>query len=232
MSLFHASLLTIFPEMFPGSLQYSLSGQALKKGIWSYDKLNIRDFGLTKHKNVDDKAFGGGHGLIMRPDVLGSALDYALSKSPNAKVYYPSPRGILMNQFFVKDVIKDEKIIILCGRFEGIDERVIDEYNAIEFSIGDFILSGGEIAALALLDSCVRLLPGVLENQGTLGTESFETCGDFLGLLEYPLYTRPAEWRGRKVPDVLLSGNHKKLNDWKIEQSTLITKERRPDLLK
>lgn len=232
MSLFHASILTILPEMFPGQLKYSLAGQALAKNIWSYDIVNIRDFGLTKHKNVDDEAYGGGSGLIMRPDVLGPALDSALSKNPGSKIYYPSPRGKVLNQNIIQNIIQDKTIIILCGRFEGIDERVIEEYNATEISIGDYILSGGECAALVMLDCCVRLLPGVVENQATLKAESFVKEGEFLGQLECPLYTRPSQWRGRKVPEVLLSGNHKMIQNWKDEQSRLITKIRRPDLLK
>lgn len=218
--------------MFPGALQYSLAGNALKNGIWSYETINIRDFGLTKHQKVDDEAYGGGNGLIMRPDVLGQALDYALSKNPDSKIYYPSPRGKLLNQAGVREIIKNEKIIILCGRFEGVDERIINEYNINEISIGDYILSGGEIAALAILDCSVRLLPMVLANQDTLKEESFEEGGELSGLLEYPLYTRPAEWRGRRVPEVLLSGNHQAITNWQREQSKLITKIRRPDLIR
>ena len=232
MSKFHATILTLFPEMFPGPLGCSLAGQARANNIWSYDVINIRDYGLTKHKNVDDEPYGGGNGLVMRADVLAGALDQALAARPDARIYYPSPRGKLLNQTVVKNIIKDPNIIILCGRFEGIDERVIDEYNASEISVGDYILSGGEIASFAILDACIRLLPGVLANQETLVSESFEDNGDFAGLLEYPLYTRPHEWRGRKVPDILLSGHHKQIREWQSEQSKLITLERRPDILK
>jgi tRNA (guanine37-N1)-methyltransferase len=231
MSLLHVTILTLFPEMFPGPLKYSLAGQALKNNIWSFDVVNIRDFGLTKHKNVDDEAYGGGSGLIMRPDVLGEALDYAVQKKPNSKIYYPSPRGKRLNQAIIRDIIKNPEIIILCGRFEGVDERIIEEYNMSEISIGDYILSGGELAALTILDCGIRLLKGVLINQDTLPAESFESEGEFSGLLECPLYTRPAEWRNRKVPEVLLSGNHKMIKNWRQEQSQLITRERRPDLL-
>lgn len=237
MSLFRACILTLFPEMFPGSLQFSLAGQALKKNIWAYDLINIRDFGLTKHKNIDDEPFGGGNGLIMRADVLGNALDHALSLKPHAKIYYMSPRGKLLNQTLVKEIVTNKDIIFLCGRYEGIDERVIDEYSIVEISIGDYILSGGEIAVIATLDACVRLLPGVLANRSTLSSESFEQQqilpdGRAGQLLEYPLYTRPSIWRERKVPDVLLSGHHKKIEDWQYEQSLSITMKRRPDLLK
>jgi tRNA (guanine37-N1)-methyltransferase len=231
MSLFHASILTIFPEMFPGTLQYSLAGQALNKLVWSYNVINIRDFGLTKHKNVDDEAYGGGNGLIMRPDVLGNCIDYALSLNPGAKIYYPSPRGKLFNQNIAREIIKEKNIIILCGRFEGIDERIIEEYNAQEISVGDYVLSGGEVAALTILDCMIRLLPNVLANQDTLQSESFEDGGEFKGMLECPLYTRPAEWKEREVPNVLLSGNHSLIDNWKKSQSLEITKKRRPDLL-
>lgn len=232
MSIFHATILTLFPEMFPGSLGYSLAGKALLNKIWSYDIINIRDFGLTKHKNVDDEACGGGNGLIMRPDVLGPALDKALSKNPNAIIYYPSPRGKLFNQEFAHEISKQQKIIILCGRFEGIDERVIDEYNAKQVSVGDYILSGGEVAANVILDSVVRLLPGVLINQDTLKEESFEKESNGKKMLEHPLYTKPSTWRGKKVPEVLLSGNHRKIEEWKHDHSMRITKKLRPDLLK
>ncbi len=230
MSIFHASILTIFPEMFPGPLGHSLAGTALKNEIWSYDAVNIRDFGITKHKNVDDEAYGGGHGLIFRPDVLGNAIDSSLAKHPNAKIYYPSPRGKLLNQSLVKEIIHNKEIIIVCGRFEGIDERVIDEYNAEEISVGDYVLSGGEVAAMAMLDACVRLLPGVLANQDTLKSESFEEDGEFGGMLEPPLYTRPAVWKNRHVPEILLSGNHAAIEKWKRDQSKKVTMTRRPDL--
>ncbi|MEY4463626.1 MAG: tRNA (guanine-n1)-methyltransferase [Pseudomonadota bacterium] len=232
MSLLHATILTVFPEMFPGTLGYSLAGQALDKNIWSYDVINIRDFGLTKHKNVDDEAYGGGDGLIMRPDVLGSSIDHALSLNPNAQIYYPSPRGRVFTQSFAKEMLQGQNPIFLCGRYEGIDERVIEEYNITEISVGDYILSGGEIPTLTILDCLIRLLPGVLINQNTLSSESFEEDGEFKGRLECGLYTRPEIWRERVVPSVLLSGNHKLINEWKREQSLMITKLRRPELLK
>jgi tRNA (guanine37-N1)-methyltransferase len=232
MSHFHASILTLFPEMFPGSLGYSLASRALLNKIWSYDVINIRDFGLTKHKNVDDEACGGGNGLIMRPDVVGPALDKALSENPDTIIYYPSPRGKLFNQELAHKISKEKKIIILCGRFEGIDERIIDEYNAEQISVGDYILSGGEVAASVILDSVVRLLPGVLVNQKTLEEESFERKHNGKKMLEHPLYTKPSIWRGRKVPEVLLSGNHSEIEKWKQDQSMQVTQTLRPDLLK
>lgn len=227
MSNFHASILTIFPEMFPGSLGYSLAGSALRRGLWSYNTINIRAHGLTKHKNVDDAPCGGGNGLIMRSDVLGNAIDDALGANPKAKIYYPSPRGIMLTQAIAKKIAAEENIIILCGRFEGIDERVIDEYNAIQISVGDYVLSGGEVAALTILDSVIRLLPGVLANQETLRQESFEKEELGMNLIEHPLYTKPLEWRGRKVPEVLLSGNHAAIEKWKKEESLKITLARK-----
>jgi tRNA (guanine37-N1)-methyltransferase len=225
--IFHATILSIFPEMFPGTLGYSLAGRALAKNIWSYEAINIRDFGLGKHKNVDDEPYGGGNGLVMRPDVLGNALDFTKMRYPHAKIYCMSPRGVPLDQKLVSKISKEKDIIILCGRFEGIDERVMLEYSAVEVSVGDFILSGGEAAAICLLDSCVRLLPGVLQNQSTLTEESF---GEIDGL-EYPLYTRPRMWQSRSVPDVLLSGNHQEIEKWRKQQSLQITTQRRPDLL-
>lgn len=239
MSQFHATILTLFPGMFPGSLGYSLAGKALKNGIWSYDIVNIRDFGLTRHKKVDDEPCGGGNGLVLRPDVLGPALDKALADADKAgfarekvKIYYPSPRGRLFTQRQAHEMSRERRIIILCGRFEGVDERIIDEYNAEQVSVGDYILSGGEMAASVILDSIIRLLPGVLENQNTLKDESFERGAGNKKLLEYPLYTKPALWRGRRVPEVLLSGNHKEVAKWREEKSLQITQELRPDLLK
>lgn len=229
---FHITILTIFPEMFPGCLGHSLAGQALKKGIWQYDVINIRDSGVTKHHNVDSKPYGGGEGLVMRADVLGRALDKAIEQRPNAEIYYFSPRGRVLNQRLVEEVVSKKDIIILCGRFEGIDERIIDEYNIREISIGDFVLSGGEVAAQVLLDTCIRLLSGVLSNDATLLEESFSSKYGDGKLLEYPLYTRPEEWRGRKVPDILLSGDHAKIEKWKKSTAEEITKKRRPDLIK
>ena len=226
MNNFHVTILTIFPEMFPGPLGYSLAGKGLKNDLWSMDVINIRDFGLTKHKNVDDIACGGGNGLIMRPDVIGPALDTALDAHPGAKIYYPSPRGQLLNQKVTRNLSEERNVIILCGRFEGIDERIIDEYNVQQISVGDYVLSGGEVAAMTILDSIVRLLPGVLSNQETLKEESFEEESEGLSLIEHPLYTKPAIWRGRKVPEILLSGNHSEIEKWKKSESIRVTKVR------
>ncbi len=227
MNNFHVTILTIFPEMFPGPLGCSLAGKALKNNYWSLDLINIRDFGRTKHKNVDDTPYGGGNGLIMRPDVVGPALDTALKKHPNSKIYYPSPRGSTLNQRKSKEIILDKNIIILCGRFEGIDERIIEEYNVEQISIGDYVLSGGEVAAITILDSVIRLLPGVLANQKTLEKESFEVEVDGMQLIEHPLYTKPSLWKGRAVPEILISGNHKEIDKWKHSESIRVTKQRR-----
>lgn len=231
-SKFHVTILTTFPEMFPSTLAYSLAGNALKQGIWSYDVINIRDFGVTRHKNVDDDPYGGGNGLVMRVDVLSEAIDYALTKYPDSEIYYMSPRGRVIKQSIICEVLSKKNIIIVCGRFEGIDERVIEEYNVTEISLGDFILSGGEVAAIAMMDACIRLIPGVLANNETLIEESFSDIHHEGLLLEYPLYTRPSMWRGRSVPDVLLSGNHRQIEEWRKKESVRITLERRPDLLK
>ena len=226
MHKFHSTVLTIFPEMFPGVLGHSLAGHALKKDIWSLDVINIREFGVTKHKNVDDTQCGGGDGLVMRPDVLGDALDKALAMNPGAGIYYPSPRGRPLNQRLIKQIALQKNIIILCGRFEGIDERVIDEYNVTQISAGDYVLSGGELVAMSILDGVVRLLPNVLKNQDTLKDESFEKSIDGMELIECPLYTKPSVWRGLKVPETLLLGNHAEIKKWKKAESLRVTKER------
>ena len=229
-ALFSATILTIFPEMFPGTLGYSLAGQALKSGIWSLNIVDIKKFGRTKHFNVDDEQYGGGNGLVMRPDVLGEAIDEAIKTSGAKKIYYLSPRGRPFTQRLAEEIAAQKNIIILCGRFEGIDERIIDEYNAEEISIGDFVLSGGEPAAITMLDACIRLVPGVVSNTETLLEESFCNEGQLKGLLEYPLYTRPSEWKGRVVPEILTSGDHAKIRQWRLSRAKEVTKEKRPDL--
>ena len=219
----NVTVLTIFPEVFPGFLGYSLTGRALEKGLWSLKAVNIRDYAFDKHGSVDDTPCGGGAGMIMRPDVLGEAIEHNHKKG---KIIYMSPKGKPLTQKKVHELSKEENITILCGRFEGIDERVIEEYDIEEISIGDYILTGGEQAAMILLDAVVRLLDGVLGNAESIQNESFENS-----LLEYPQYTRPIEWKGRKVPEILLSGHHENIAKWQIEQAKKITKERRPDLL-
>ena len=218
-----AKILTIFPEMFPGFLGYSLTGRALKEGIWQLQTVNIRDYAFDKHGSVDDTPCGGGAGMIMRPDVLGEAIEH---NHNGGKIIYMSPKGKPLTQKKVHELSKEDNLTIICGRFEGIDERVIEEYNIEEISIGDYILTGGEQAAMIMLDAIVRLLPGVLGNSASTENESFEG-----NLLEYPQYTRPVEWKGRKVPDILMSGHHENVAKWQKEQALQITKERRPDLL-
>jgi tRNA (guanine37-N1)-methyltransferase len=221
--MFKAKILTIFPEVFPGFLGYSLTGKALKDGLWTLEAVNIRDYAFDKHGSVDDTPCGGGAGMIMRPDVLGNAIEHNYQ---GGKIIYMSPKGQPLTQQKVHELSKEECLTIICGRFEGIDERVLEEYNIEEISIGDYVLTGGEQAAMVMLDAVVRLLPGVLGNAASTENESFEA-----GLLEYPQYTRPIEWKGRKVPDILLSGHHEKIAKWQREQALQITKQRRPDLV-
>ncbi|MBO5704865.1 MAG: tRNA (guanosine(37)-N1)-methyltransferase TrmD [Alphaproteobacteria bacterium] len=223
----HFNILTIFPEMFPGTLSGGVVGRALDKGIWSYNTINIRDFAVNNYGSVDDTQFGGGAGMVMRPDVLGDALDSIPNKG---KVIYFSPRGKVLNQQLVREFAADQDATytLLCGRYEGIDERILENYDIIEVSIGDYILSGGEIAAQVFVDSCVRLLDNVVHGgDETTQNESFE-----IGGLEWPLYTRPSVWRGQSVPEVLLSGHHGNIERWRKQQSVDITKQRRPDLIK
>ncbi|MEZ5815864.1 MAG: tRNA (guanosine(37)-N1)-methyltransferase TrmD [Hyphomicrobiaceae bacterium] len=221
-----ATVLTIFPEMFPGPLGLSLSGQALAAGTWRLDCVNIREFGLGRHRQVDDTPAGGGAGMVMRPDVLGPAIDAALSAAPELPRVYLSPRGRPLTQARARELAAGPGVLLLAGRFEGVDQRVIDGRGLEEISIGDYVLSGGELAAMVLIDACVRLLPGVLGASESLSEESFER-----GLLEYPQYTKPRDWEGRSIPDVLLSGDHKRVAEWRRREAERITKERRPDLL-
>lgn len=224
-----AAVLTLFPEMFPGPLGLSLAGQALDAGLWSLVTHQIRDHGLGRHRAVDDTPAGGGAGMVMRADVIAAAIDEARSRDGAADLplVYPSPRGAPLTQKIAHELASGPGVMLLAGRFEGVDQRVIEARGMREISIGDYILSGGELAAMVLLDACVRLLPGVVGAPESLAHESFET-----GLLEYPLYTRPREWEGRAIPDVLLSGDHKRIADWQQAEARRITEARRPDLLK
>ena len=223
--MWQSTVITLFPEMFPGPLGVSLVGQALRDGLWSLDTINIRDHGIDKHGSVDDTPFGGGPGMVMRPDVIDAAVAAAKAKSGELPLLVTSPRGRPLDQARVRELAEGPGVIILCGRFEGIDQRVIDAHAMEEVSIGDFVLSGGEPAAIALLDACVRLLPGVIGADESLEEESFEN-----DLLEYPQYTRPQSWDGRDVPDILLSGHHEKIKTWRRRQAETVTKTRRPDL--
>lgn len=223
---FRATVLTLYPEMFPGPLGVSLAGKALERGDWSLETVQIRDFGLGRHRAVDDTPAGGGAGMVLRADVLGAAIDHAAPEEDARPKLLMSPRGKPLTQARVRELAGGPGAIIVCGRFEGVDQRVIEARNLEEVSIGDYILSGGEPAALVLLDAVVRLLPGVMGNEESGGEESFEN-----GLLEHPHYTRPPEWEGRPIPQVLMSGNHARIAAWRREQAERLTAERRPDLL-
>jgi tRNA (guanine37-N1)-methyltransferase len=224
-----ARVITLFPQAFPGVLGESLTGKGLKDGLWGLEPIDLRRFGEGKHRNVDDTPAGGGAGMVLRPDVLGNALDMASAGTPLNRskwpVIYMSPRGKPFTQAMARRFAAAEGMTILCGRFEGVDERVLEEYAIEEVSLGDFVLTGGEIAAQALLDATVRLIPGMLGNSDSIEEESFAH-----GLLEHPQYTRPATWRGRDIPEVLTSGHHGKVEEWRREMSEKITRERRPDL--
>ena len=220
---FKASVLTLYPEMFPGPLGAALAGRALRDDKWQLETVQIRDFAQDKHRMVDDTPAGGSAGMVMKPDVVARALD-SLEQDNRPRILM-SPRGRPLTQELVRELAAGEGAVILCGRFEGVDERVIEARNLMEVSVGDYILSGGETGAIVLLDAIVRLIPGVMGNHESGETESFET-----GLLEHPHYTRPQEWEGRSIPAVLTSGNHKAVDQWRLEEAKRITRERRPDL--
>jgi len=221
-----STVLTLYPEMFPGPLGISLAGRALAEGIWSLDAVQIRDFATDRHRSVDDTPAGGGAGMVMRADVLARAVDDVLERQPEAPMLVMSPRGRPLDQAFVRELAGGPGVSILCGRFEGIDERLFEARPLIPVSIGDYILSGGEMAALTLLDACVRLLPGVMGAPSSGEEESFES-----GLLEYPHYTRPNIWEGRTIPEVLRSGDHAKISAWRKARAEEETRLRRPDLI-
>lgn len=218
----NATVLTLYPEMFPGTLGQSLVGRALEEGIWALDVINIRNFAKDKHRTVDDTPVGGGAGMILKPDVLGRAIDDCGGVGP---IIAPSPRGKPFTQQMAQELANKAGMTILCGRFEGIDQRVLDAYGIEEVSLGDYILTGGELAAQVLIDATVRLIPRVLGNQASTEHESFSD-----GLLEHPHYTRPTEWAGRKIPEVLLSGHHGQIAEWRQTQAEALTQQRRPDL--
>ncbi len=218
-----ARIFTLYPEFFPGPFGKGLYGKALAEKIWKLETVNIRDYTNDKHKTVDDTTYGGGSGMLIKPDVLAKSLDKNLKSKE--KIIYLSPKGKLFNQQLAKKLSKEKTVNLICGHFEGIDQRVIEARNIEEVSIGDFVLSGGESAAFVMLDVIIRLLPGVLGNEKSIEEESFEN-----GLLEYPQYTKPQIWEEKTVPDVLLSGDHAKIKDWRLSQSEAITRDRRPDL--
>ena len=220
---FTATFITLYPDAFPGPLGVSILERARQEGLWSLETVDLRSFGLGKHRQVDDTPAGGGAGLVLRPDVAAAAIDsLALEGRP---IFYPSPRGPRFDQSMARDLANGRGAVFLCGRFEGLDERVIEGRNLIEVSLGDFVLAGGEVAAMAMLEASLRLIPGVAGNSASIEEESFAA-----GLLEYPHYTLPREWEGRGTPEVLTSGNHKKVAEWRKQQSEALTKARRPDL--
>lgn len=222
---FDANVLTLYPQMFPGHLGESLAGKALGRGDWTLETTQIRDFATDRHRSVDDTPAGGGAGMVLKPDILAKAIDAVSGADDPRPRLLMSPRGTPLTQDSVRDLASGPGVVIICGRFEGVDQRVIDARQLEEVSVGDYILSGGEPAALVLLDAVVRLLPGVMGNEQSGVTESFEG-----GLLEHPHYTRPSEWEGRPIPPVLLSGNHADIDAWRRAESEKLTTERRPDL--
>ena len=223
--MWQAQVFTLYPEVFPGPLGKGLYGKALSNKIWSLKVVNIRDAAQDKHKTVDDRPFGGGSGMLLKADVLARSIDQ--NKKQGERIFYLSPKGKKLDQKFVHELSQEKSINLICGHFEGVDDRILSTRNIEEISIGDFILSGGEIAAFVVLDSILRLLPGVLGNEQSKDDESFEN-----GLLEYPQYTKPKIWEEKSVPEVLLSGDHNKIKDWRLSQSEAITRVRRKDLWK
>ena len=221
--MFQARVFTLYPEVFPGPLAKGLYGKALTNKLWNLSVINIRDSANDKHKTVDDTPYGGGTGMLLKADVIAKSLDQNIKKGE--RIFYLSPKGKKLDQKFIQDLSKEKSISLICGHFEGVDERVLTTRNIEEISIGDYVLSGGETAALVVLDSILRLLPGVLGNDKSSTDETFEN-----GLLEYPQYTKPQIWEEKSVPDVLLSGDHNKIKDWRLTQSEAITRVRRPDL--
>ena len=221
--MFVATVFTLYPDLFPGPFSEGLYGKALEKKIWNLQKVNLRDYAEDKHKTVDDTPYGGGSGMLIKPDVIGNALDKNTKKGE--KIIFLTPRGKVFNHECAKKFSQEKIINIICGHFEGVDQRVIESRNIEEISIGDFVLSGGETASYVFLDAILRLIPGVIGNENSIAEESFEN-----GLLEYPQYTKPQIWEKKSVPDVLLSGDHAKIKDWRLLQSEAITRDRRPDL--
>jgi tRNA (guanine37-N1)-methyltransferase len=221
--MWQARVFTLYPEIFPGPLKKGLYGKALLNKIWNLDIVNIRDSAEDKHKTVDDTPFGGGAGMLIKPNVLARSIDQNANK--NEKIFYLSPKGKLFNQKIAKSLSKENCVNLICGHFEGVDQRLLETRNIEEISIGDYILSGGETAVFVIINSILRLVPGILGNEQSIDDESFEN-----GLLEYPQYTKPQIWEEKSVPDVLLSGDHSKIKDWRLSKSEAITRLRRPDL--
>ena len=228
----HIKIISLFPDLFPGVLGESVVGEALKKKIWSLEVFNLRDFAEDKRGTVDDTPYGGGSGMVLKADIIGKAIENTVGeKREDYLILYPSPRGELLTQKKTVEIAKNKNILLLLGRFEGVDQRVLDYYNIQELSIGDYVLSGGEIAAYAILDCVIRTIPGVLGNSNSLGEESFAVGTEYEKLLEYPIYTRPQVWKGLEVPKELLSGNHRLIDEWRLARAKEVTKKNRPDLL-
>ena len=221
--MFIAQIFTLYPDYFPGPLNKGLYGKAMEKKIWDLKTIDIREYALDKHKTVDDTPYGGGSGMLLKPDVVAKSIDANTKKGE--KIFYLSPRGKKFNQSIAREISKEKKVNLICGHFEGVDQRVLDNREIDELSIGDFVLSGGETASYVFLDAILRLIPGVIGNEESKNEESFEN-----GLLEYPQYTKPQIWEEKSVPNVLLSGDHAKIKDWRLTQSKAITRDRRPDL--
>ena len=221
--MLQAKVFTLYPDIFPGPLGNGLYGKAMSKKLWSLNVINIRDAATDKHKTVDDTPYGGGSGMLLKPDVVAKSIDANTKKGE--KIFYLSPRGKILNQSIAREISKEKKVNLICGHFEGVDQRVLDNREIDELSVGDFVLSGGETASYVFLDAILRLIPGVIGNEQSKNEESFEN-----GLLEYPQYTKPQIWEEKSVPNVLLSGDHAKIKDWRLTQSKAITRDRRPDL--
>lgn len=227
--MWKVNIITLVPESYPGILGKSVLGRAETKGIWTLNVYNLRDYALDKHKTVDDSCYGGGRGMVLRADVMAQAIDSCFDK--DMPIIYPSPKGKVFNQAMAKDFSGFKGLNIICGRFEGVDERIFLEYDVAEVSIGDYVMTGGDLAAAVIIDVCARLLDGTISDPEALKAESFGIGGDFENLLEYPHYTKPPTWRGHDVPSVLLSGNHAEIAAWRLAKAKQITKEVRPDLL-
>lgn len=231
--MLNVSVLTLFPELFPGPLGISVLGRALSNNLWNLQVVDIRKFANDKYKSVDDYSIGGGAGMIFKPDVLGAAIEDTIGRvKNNSRIVYLSPRGQVFNQKMAGQLLSTTNLIFICARFEGIDQRVIDHYQIEEISIGDYILTGGEVAAFAILESCIRLIPGVLGADESIKDESFSSGTEYECLLEYDQYAKPVDWKGIRAPNVLLSGNHKDIQDWRFNNACKRTQERRPDLWK
>lgn len=223
------SVITLMPDMYPGPLSHSLIGDAYARGLWSLDVIDLRAHGVGRHQQVDDSPYGGGAGMVIKPDVVDSAINAASIRNPGATLIHLSPRGERLSQaHFIE--LSQAPLTVLCGRYEGIDQRVLDAHHVREISLGDFVITGGDLAAMVLIEGCVRLLPGVVGDAASLAEESFGIHGRYVNLLEYPLYTKPAEWNGNAVPEILTGGHHAKIDAWRLAQAEALTQERRPDM--